>query len=176
MSRSSLAAVCATWPRPRCSGAATSSPPPPPKLLRRPLPRGAAISSPFSDPRIRSPCANVIVSACRFPACFTPLTSAPFDDLVCWSCAESQFRCTSYACSTIMLACRSGSGSMPCKAREAACKGKHLLAFSGGCEYHVQTASSALERGREDSRVAASAAFWRLPDHALSSGGFRGVL
>ena len=72
------------------------------------------------------------------------------DEHVPLSCLESQLRCTSKACPAVGLVqlgrISRGSSSMPCIARDAACK---PLALSGEHAYQVPTSASAFERGRE---------------------------
>ena len=64
------------------------------------------------------------------------------------SCLESQLRCTSKACPAVgeQLGRSAGSSSMPCTARDAACK---PLALSGEVAYQVPMSPS-VERGPRD--------------------------
>ena len=65
------------------------------------------------------------------------------------SCLESQLRCTSKACPAVgeQLGRSAGSSSMPCTARDAACK---PLALSGEVAYQVPMSAPSVERGPRD--------------------------
>ena len=67
------------------------------------------------------------------------------------SCLESQLRCTSKACPAVgeQLGRSAGSSSMPCTARDAACK---PLALSGEVAYQVPMSPS-VERGPRDGEL-----------------------
>jgi hypothetical protein len=72
------------------------------------------------------------------------------------SCTESQLRCTSKACPAVGLeqGRSAGGRSMPCIARDAACK---PLTLSGERAYQVRTSSSAFERGAREGELGVSA-------------------